>query len=347
MTLEAMKKYFDSVDSIDIKNMEVTLGTKSLLVLYAGKQLQKYDCIYAKGSFRYAPLLRSITTAFYDTVYMPIKPNTFTIGHDKLLTHLALQYYKIPMPDTYVISSKAAAKKVLEQVKYPIILKFPHGTQGKGVMFAESFAAASSMLDAIETLKQPFLIQEYIETEGSDIRAFVVGDKVAAAMKRKAVAGEKRANIHAGGKGEPIVLDAHTKKVAVNTAKSIGAEICAVDILETAKGPSVIEANISPGIQGITSVTKTDVADKIAKYLYEKTQEFSEKGKHTETSKMFVDLGVSGAGKTDTEQQIVTTLDFRSDRILLPKIITSLAKFDEREDVVIKAKKGKVSLEKY
>jgi ribosomal protein S6--L-glutamate ligase len=345
MTVEAMRKYFDAVDSVSIKNVEVTLGSKGLSILYDGKPLQKYDCIYAKGSFRYAPLLRSITTAFYDTTYMPIKPNTFTIGHDKLLTHLALQYYKIPMPDTYVLSTIAAAKKILKQVKYPIIIKFPHGTQGKGVMFAESFAAASSMLDAIETLKRPFLIQEFIETEGSDIRAVVVGDKVVAAMKRKASAEEKRANIHASGKGEPIVLDALTKKIAVNTAKSIGAEICAVDILETAKGPAVIEANISPGLQGIMSVTKVDVADKIAKYLYEKAKKFSEKGKTTETSKMFTDLGVSSAN--GEEQQIVTNLDFRSERILLPDIVTKLSKFGEKEDVVIKVKKGKVSLEKY
>ena len=87
-------------------------------------------------------------------------------------------------------------------MKYPIVLKFPHGTQGKGVMFAESFAAASSMLDALIALKQPFLIQEYIETGGVDVRAFVVGDKVVASMKRKAVRGEMRANIHAGGTGE-------------------------------------------------------------------------------------------------------------------------------------------------
>jgi ribosomal protein S6--L-glutamate ligase len=344
MTLEAMKKYFDEVDNVNIKDVEVTLG-KEFSILYKGKPLPSYHCIYAKGSFRYAPLLRSITTAWYGTTYMPIKPNTFTIGHDKLLTHLALQYHKIPMPDTYVISSVDAAKKILKDVNYPIILKFPHGTQGKGVMIADTFAAASSMLDAIETLKQPFLIQEYVETDGSDIRAIVVGDKVVAAMKRKAVVGEKRANIHAGGKGEQIVLDANSKKIAVNTAKAIGAEICAVDILESVKGPQVIEANLSPGLQGITSTTKIDVADKIAKYLYDKTKDFTDKDKKTETSKLFTDLSTSKS--KGAEQQIITNLDFRSERILLPKIISKLSEFDEKEDVVIKASKGKISLEKY
>jgi len=347
MTLQAMKKYFSSVDDINIKNMEVKLGGKAMSILYNGKTLPKYDCIYAKGSFRYSTLLRSITTALYGKSYMPIKPNSFTIGHDKLLTHLALQYYDVPMPETYVVSSIDAAKKILKNVHYPIILKFPHGTQGKGVMVSDSFAAASSMLDAIDTLKNPFLIQEYIETEGSDLRAFVIGDKVVASYKRKAAVGEKRANMHQGGTGEPIILDSYTKKIAVNTAKSIGAEICAVDILESVKGPQVLEANLSPGLQGITSVTKIDVADKIAKYLYERTIEFSEKDKKTETSKMFADLGVSGPGKTESEQQIITNLDFRSERILLPKIISSITKFDEKEDVVIKVKEGKICVEKY
>jgi len=347
MTLDAMKKYFSEVDSINIKELEVKLGGKELSILYNGKPLPEYSCIYAKGSFRYAPLLRSITTAFYNTAYMPIKPNSFTIVHDKLLTHLALQYNKVPMPETYVVSSIEASKKILEQVKYPIIIKFPQGTQGKGVMFAESFAAASSMLDAIDNLKNPFLIQEYIETEGSDIRAIVVGDKVVAAMKRKAAGEDKRANLHAGGKGESIVLDAYSKKIAVNASKCIGAEICGVDMLETVKGPQVIEANLSPGLQGITSVTKVDVADSIAKYLYEKTKEFTEKGKSTETSKMFEDLGVGKAGKSDSEQQIITNLDFRSERILLPKIVSNITKFDEKDEVVIKAKKGKINLEKF
>jgi len=231
-TIGAMKKYFDSVDSIDLRNIDVSLGIGKLDVLFNGQPLEKYDCIYAKGSFRYSSLLRSITNALYSTTYMPIKPETFDIGHNKLLTHLALQHYKIPMPKTYLSSTTEAAKKILKNVNYPIIMKFPHGTGGKGVMFAESFAAASSMLDALTALRQPFIIQEYVEAGGVDIRAIVVGKKVAASMKRKAVKGEERANIHAGGKGEACVLDSHTKKIAVSTAQSIGAEICAVDMLE-------------------------------------------------------------------------------------------------------------------
>ena len=95
-------------------------------------------------------------------------------------------------------------KELLTKVNYPIVMKFPEGTQGKGVMFADSISSASSMLDALGALRQPFIIQEYVETGGRDIRALVVGDKVIAAMCRQAQRDEKRANIHAGGSGEYV-----------------------------------------------------------------------------------------------------------------------------------------------
>jgi ribosomal protein S6--L-glutamate ligase len=341
-TIKAMNKYFGGVDSIDIRNIEVNLSSGKSVVLYNGKPLGEYDCIYAKGSFRYAQTLRAVTGAFYPTTYMPIKAGTFTIGHDKLLTHLFLQQYKIPMPTTYLTSSPTAAKKILKKVNYPIIFKFPSGTGGKGVMYAESFAAASSLMDALETLRQPFLIQEYIETGGEDIRTIVVGDSVVAAMKRKAIIGEKRANIHAGGEGEAFMPDAHMKKIALEAAKAIGADICAVDLLEAVKGPVVVEVNLSPGLQGITKTTGVDVADKIAKYLYKRTKEITEKGTKKEAGEIMKEIAVE-KGK---EQQIVTNLDFRGERILLPKLITAMGKFNDKDEFVVKVKKGKIEIER-
>ena len=340
--IEAMKNYFDSVDNIDLRDVEVNLGAGKLAVLYEGRQLPQYSCIYARGSFRYAPLLRSVTRTLYRNSYMPINAETFTLGHDKLLTHLALQHFSIPMPATYFASSTRAAKKILNAVTYPIVLKFPHGTGGKGVMFAESYAAASSMLDALIALKQPFLIQEYIETGGVDVRALVVGDKVVASMRRKAVKGEMRANIHTGGTGESCVLDERTKRIAIDTAISIGAEVCAVDMLESPKGSMVIEVNLSPGLQGITKATGINVADKIAKYLFEKSEIFSARDRDEATQKIFDDLGLSG----EMAQQIITNLDFRASRILLPKIVTDISQFGEKDEVVLKVEKGKLVVEK-
>ena len=340
MVANALKKYFDIVDSIDIRDIEVSLSGERPEVLYAGKPLGKYNCIYAKGSFRYEPLLRSITAALYKDCYMPIKATAFTVGHDKLLTQLDMQQHKIPMPITYISSTTEAAKKILKKVNYPIIMKFPSGTGGKGVMYAESFAAASSMLDALTALRQPFIIQEYVETSGVDIRAIVVGDRVVAAMKRKAEIGEKRANIHAGGAGEACTLDTYTKKIAVDAAKAIGADICGVDMLESVKGPLVIEVNVSPGLQGITAATKIDVADKIAGYLYEKTREFTESGKKIGAKEILNEIETK-------PKEIITSLDFRGNRILLPELITKITGFSDKEEFSIKGDKDGLIIKRF
>jgi ribosomal protein S6--L-glutamate ligase len=341
MVIKAMQKYFKVVDSLNIKDIEVNLTSKGTGILHKGLPLEDYDCIYAKGSFRYAPLLRAITLVASDKAYMPIHPDAFTIGHDKILTHLRLQTHGIPMPHTYLSATSESTKKVLEKINYPVIMKFPSGTQGKGVMFAESFAAASSMLDALTALRQPFLIQEYVETGGTDIRAIVVGDKVVASMQRVAELGEKRANIHAGGTGRPYKMDAYMQKIAVNTAQALGADICAIDILEGLKGPLVIEANISPGLQGITEATKTDVAAKFARFLYQKAREFVNKKKKSQGAEIMREITPVGAKK-----EIITNLDFRGEKILLPEIISKEAGFSEKDEVIMSVKQGKLVIEK-
>ncbi|MFC1705030.1 RimK family alpha-L-glutamate ligase [Nanoarchaeota archaeon] len=341
MVVKEMQKYFKVVDDIDLKNIEVNLNTESLEVLNEGKPLDTYDCVYLKGSFRYEPLLRSIATALKDKTYMPITPVAFTVGHDKLLTQLDIQQHKISMPTTYISATIEAAKKILKKVNYPIVMKFPHGSHGKGVMFAESYASASSLLDALAALRQPFIIQEYVEASGVDIRAIVVGNKVVAAMKRKAEFGEKRANIHIGGTGEPCELDIHATKLAIKAAEAVEAAICAVDILETVKGPTVIEINLSPGLQGITQATKINVADKIAKFLYLKAKENAESGKKETAKDILKEMGV------EHSKEIITNLDFRGNRILLPEVITNATKFTEKDEVSIDVNKGKVTLTKF
>jgi ribosomal protein S6--L-glutamate ligase len=233
-----------------------------------------------------------------------------------------------------------AAKNVLKRITYPVVMKLPSGTQGKGVMFADSYASASSMLDTLETLKQPFIIQEYIETGGVDVRAIVAGSKVIASMKRNAVMGEKRANIHAGAKGEAVELDEATKKIAVDTAAAIGAEVCAVDLLESRKGPVVIEINLSPGLQGITEATKVNVADKIASFLHKRSSELHEARKNIGSTKIMQEI-------VHDKNELITNVDFRGNRILLPELITKMTKFKEEEEVVIKFENGKLSVERF
>src|SRR3989338_1926435 len=341
MTVEAMKKYFQSVDHLNIKHIEVNLGTDSAEVLYKGKPLDKYDCIYPKGSFRYSTLIRAITIILSKHTYIPLKASSFTIVNDKILTHLKLQHNKIPMPKTYLTSSPIAAKEIFGKMNYPIIMKFPQGTQGKGVIVVDSLESATTMMDALTALKQPFLIQEYIDTGGVDIRAFVVGDKVVASVKRVASRGEVRANVHMGGTGKAHPLDTYQKRVAIDAAKAIGAEICAVDMLEGPKGPLVIEANVSPGLQGIISPPGVNVAEKIAAYLAKKAEGFKAKRKGQQASEM-----VDQAGSEDFAQQIIVHPNFRADRILLPKIVTDITRFTETDEIVLKIEKGRITIEK-
>ncbi len=340
-TLKAMKDYFDEVENINLKEIEINIGSKTP-VLYGGKQLEKYDCVFAKGSFRYAPVLRSIISLLPETTFTPITANAYTIGHDKLLTHQMLQVAGVPMPHTYIATTSEAGKKILENVNYPIVMKFPQGTQGKGVMFADSFASANSLLDALNLLNQPFIIQEYIETDGTDVRAFVVGGKVVAAMKRKAIKGEKRSNIHAGGIGEPYELDHFTKKVAVEAANAVGADICGVDILEGASGPKVIELNLSPSLQGITETTKVDVADKIAKYLFTRTKELSKDGK--DTKKILQEEGIEDI---ESNKEMITKLDMRGNRILLPEVVTEITKFNDKKEMTVRFEDGKLIIKEF
>ncbi|MFP4424598.1 MAG: RimK family alpha-L-glutamate ligase [Candidatus Woesearchaeota archaeon] len=340
-THNAMNKYFDHVDHLNIKKIQISLGTKTPTVLYEGKPVEQYDCIYAKGSFRYSDVLGALRNIYRDSAYMPISSTAFAVGHDKVLSQIEMQRYSIPMPVTYLSSSVKAAKEILEQITYPIIMKLPKGTQGKGVMFAESYASASSLLDTLTALRQPFLIQEFVDTSGEDIRAIVVGDKVVAAMRRVAKENESRANVHAGGTTQPCILDTNTQKIAVNAAKAIGAEICGVDILESAKGPVVIEVNLSPGLQGVTNCTNVDVSDHIAKYLYERTKQKIEGSKKQQADHILQDAGIS---EPETGKEIITNLDLRNNKILLPELYTKITHFNEEDEVIISVKKGHLEI---
>ncbi|HLD33747.1 MAG TPA: RimK family alpha-L-glutamate ligase [Candidatus Nanoarchaeia archaeon] len=339
-TAEAMRKYFTEVDMIPLKEMEAKIGPEAG-VYHNGEPIKKYDCMYIKGSFRYANLLQAISSLLYDKCYMPIEPHAFSIVHNKLLTHLELQKYNIPMPRTYVAAGTKEAKKLLDQIQYPIVMKMPEGTQGKGVMIADSRASASSMLDALGALKQPFILQEFLDSGDVDIRAFVVGNEVVASMMRVAKRGESRANLHAGGKGKAYTLGAEEKKIAIKAAEALGAEICGVDMLQGAKGPVIIEANVSPGLQGITKATGIDSADKIAKYLYDQTKKRFDSKTNNAAQKMLNENAAS------EKNEIITNLTVRGEHIVLPSIVTKLTGFNGDDDYTIKAEKGRLMIEDF
>jgi len=270
---KAAKKYFDQVDLLDIRQFEVNLANSGPSVLYNQKSLPKYDCLYIRGSTKYSLIQYAITSVLQQSTYIPFQPRTFLLGHDKFLTLLELQKNKISIPKTYYVATKEIAKKTLDKaVRYPVIIKVPDGTHGKGVLIADSTKSAKTIVDMLEVFKKPYIIQEFVKTrKTTDIRAIVVGDKVIAAYQRKAAKGEIRANTHSGGTRKPHMLTPEQEKLAIKSARAIKADICGVDILNTRR-PSVIEVNLSPSVHaGINEVTGVKISREIAKYLYQQT----------------------------------------------------------------------------
>ncbi len=343
-TQEAMKKYFDEVDVLSLKDMEVSFSGDTSEVLHMSEKISRYDCIFAKGSFRYAQLLGSMSAILERGCYMPLRSTSFSIGHDKLLTQLALHQADVPMPTTTIVSTVQAAKKLLEKLHFPIILKFPHGTGGKGVIYADSILVAKGILDALSALRQPFIIQEFIDTGGRDVRAFVIGDRVIAAYQRVASGKDIRANIHSGGSGEQIELDSSTKKLCVRAAQAVGADIAGVDLLMSHRGPLFLEVNLSPGLQGITATTGIDVADEIGRYLYQQTVERKAKIDKKNAQEIMKELE---SEQESVEQEIITGLEFRGNKVLLPEIITRLTKFNESADYKFTTSKEYLEIKRF
>lgn len=152
----------------------------------------------------------------------------------------------------------------------PLVIKLLEGTQGKGVILAETQKAAQSVIEAFRELDEYLLVQEYIsESKGCDIRCFVVGDKVVASMMRKAKEGEFRSNLHRGGVAEAVTLKKRERDMAIRAAKTMGLNVAGVDIVRSNRGPLVLEVNSSPGLEGIEQSTGIDVASIIVQYIEE------------------------------------------------------------------------------
>ena len=150
----------------------------------------------------------------------------------------------------------------------PLVIKLLVGTQGIGVVLAETYQAAKSVIEAFRGLDANILVQEYIkEAGGADLRCFVVGGKVIAAMQRQAAKGEFRSNLHRGGEAEKIKLSIEERTTAIKAAKAMGLNVAGVDLLRSNHGPVVMEVNSSPGLQGIEKATEVDVAGKIVEYV--------------------------------------------------------------------------------
>jgi ribosomal protein S6--L-glutamate ligase len=192
-----------------------------------------------------------------------------TRSRDKLRAHQLLAKKKIGMPITGFSHSSTNTDELIKNAGgAPLVLKLLQGTQGKGVILAETKKAAEAVIDAFGGLDAFFLVQEFIkESGGADIRCFVVGDKVVAAMKRQGGEGEFRSNLHRGGTATIIKLTSDERKTAIEAAKIMGLRVAGVDMVRSARGPLVLEVNSSPGLEGIEATTNKNVAAMIIEFI--------------------------------------------------------------------------------
>lgn len=190
-------------------------------------------------------------------------------SRDKLRCLQLLSRRGIGLPVTGFASSPDDTDDLLNLVGgAPVVVKLLQGTQGKGVVLAETRKAAESVIDAFRGLSAHFLVQEFVkEAQGSDIRCFVVGDKVVAAMKRQAPEGEFRSNLHRGGHAAVVKITPEERATAVRAARIVGLNVSGVDILRSNHGPVVVEVNSSPGLEGIEQATGKDIAGMIVQYI--------------------------------------------------------------------------------
>jgi ribosomal protein S6--L-glutamate ligase len=192
---------------------------------------------------------------------------------DKLRSLQILSREGVGLPVTTFAHSTRHTRGLIDRVGgAPVVVKLLEGTQGMGVVLAETFKAAESVIGAFRQLDANILVQEFIkEAGGTDIRAFVIGKKVVAAMERRAAPGEFRSNLHRGGSAEAIKLTREERSTAVKAARALGLDVAGVDLLRAERGPVVIEVNSSPGLEGIEGSTGKDVAAAVIEFIEKST----------------------------------------------------------------------------
>ena len=190
-------------------------------------------------------------------------------SRDKLRSLQILSRHHVGIPRTTFVRDKKDVLPAIERVGgAPVVIKLIEGTQGIGVLLADSVKQAESIIELLQSQKQNVLIQKFVaESKGKDIRAFVVGDRVVAAMRRVAQGQEFRSNVHRGGIAEPVELDERYSETAVRCAQILGLRVAGVDMLEGKTGPQVMEVNSSPGLEGIETATGLDVAGAVIDYI--------------------------------------------------------------------------------
>lgn len=281
--LEAAQARGHDVELIDFLKCYMNITSSKPAVHFQGEQLALYDALIprigSKRTFYGAAIVRQFETLGTYSINPSI---AITRSRDKLRAHQLLSMKGIDMPIT---GFAHAPSDVMDLIKIvggpPFVIKLLEGTQGVGVVLAETKKAAESVIQTLMGLNANIIIQEFIkESKGCDIRCFVVGKKVVAAMMRKAQPGEFRANIHRGGGTEHVKISKAERATAIKAAKIMGLRMAGVDLLRSDRGPLVLEINSSPDLEGIESATGIDVAGKIIEHIEKNAKPIGPKSRY-------------------------------------------------------------------
>jgi len=273
--LEAAQARGHSVEIIDPLSCYMNINPASAGVHYRGRPLGHFDAVIP----RIGP-----ATTFYGMAVLrqfemcgsyPLNESVaITRARDKLRSLQLLARQGIDLPVTGIAHSPDDTHDLIEMVGgAPLVVKLVEGTQGIGVVLAETRQAAESVIDAFRGLNAHILVQEYIkEAQGRDIRCLVIGDRVVAAIERQAKEGDFRSNLHRGGTARPVEITDREREIAVKAVSTLGLDVAGVDILRAARGPLVMEVNASPGLEGVEKITGNSIASLMIEWIEQQAQ---------------------------------------------------------------------------
>ena len=270
--VEAAEERGHEVEVIDFLKCNMVIEKRKPEIYYGDRKLDSIDAVIprigASRTFYGTAVVRQFEMM---NVFPANESQAIVRSRDKLRSMQIMSRAGLGMPVTAFASDPEDINHLIDEVGgAPLVIKLLQGTQGIGVVLAETKKAAKSVIEAFYGVQANMLIQEFIkEAKGADIRAFVVGGKVVGAMKRQGAEGEFRSNIHRGGNASGIKLSARERSTAMKAAKILGLSVAGVDMLQSRSGPKIMEVNSSPGLEGIENATGIDVAAKVIEFVEE------------------------------------------------------------------------------
>lgn len=268
--VEAAEARGHEVKILDVLRCYMNINSVNPEIHYKGEVLEGFDAVIPRIGASVTFYGTAVLRQFEMMNVFPLNESVaISRSRDKLRSMQLLARKGIGLPVTGFAHSPDDVDDLLQTVGgAPVVIKLLEGTQGIGVVLAETPSAATSVIQAFNGLKANILVQEFVkEAKGADIRCFVVGGKVIAAMKRQGKEGEFRSNLHQGGSASLVKITAAERATAVNAAKVMGLNVCGVDLLRSNHGPVVMEINSSPGLEGIEKATEKDIAGMIIQYI--------------------------------------------------------------------------------